>query len=280
MPNGVEFYEMTSFTPKRTTHLNSLEIAFIDIITVQLNNNSYIANIHKTDKYTGSEMIKFCLEINKFVGVKKTFLNDAAHIVCGNEKLDLSFIKLLEYDKTFYMKHGFNFELTNHENAYFRFTDKTKFMKEINKLLKGIRSIKTIDIINEYNKMLDLINKIIKENNRKKMQIVITDAMPTDLQDEIYIKNPEDRIPDLFLECNRVLNILNNYKNEKYLYKVLIKLFNQKCDKYSILFYYIIANKRKRIVYGTQFIERPHVNKFKFLLIYREHYMFSYEFIQ
>jgi hypothetical protein len=67
-------------------------IYFFNINTLKLKNTSYIANIHKTHLYSGSELVKFCLEINRILGVKKTLIRDMADIKCNAKWLRHEFI--------------------------------------------------------------------------------------------------------------------------------------------------------------------------------------------
>jgi len=181
LPNEVEFYRMTYDIPHRTTFLTPIIIDFIDIKKTQKNNITYISNIQKTDKLSGSDLLKISLEINKILGAEKTMLYDGTRVKCdkNNEEMDLSLLKLIERDKTFYMNLGFEFEVDNDAWSYWRWSDKDKFMKEINRLLTNIRNIKTSDIIKEYKETLDLINDIIKDNYKGKFDILKNNSNPT-----------------------------------------------------------------------------------------------------
>lgn len=275
--SDLEIYRMKYDIPDRSTYLSPFIIDFFDITKSELNNNSYIYDIQKTDKISGTQMVKLCLEINKILGVNKVFLLDDATVKCGKNDLNLSFIKLLEYGKTFYMKLGFEFEMTNHQSPYYRFTSKTKFLKEFERLLESIKSIKTSVIIEEYEQTLDLINLMIKQNYKQELQIYTDNSYPVEL--ETYREpNPKDSIEEIFEECEKVLEILNEYKDFKYLYEILIILFKKKCEDYYTLFIYIISNQRKKLVYGKTEIVRPYINDFNFFLEYIYKYYYSYTF--
>ncbi len=277
LPSDLEFYRMKYDIVDRTTYLSPFVIDFFDVTKSELNNNSYLYDIQKTDKISGTQMVKLCLEINKILGVNKIFLFDGATVKCGNKDLNLSFIKLLEYGKTFYMKLGFEFEMTNHQSPYYRFTSKTKFIKEFDRLLESIKSIKTSDLLNEYEKTLDLINKVVKENYKQEFKIFIDNSYPVEL--ETYQEpNPKDSIGDIFEECNEVLEILNEHTDTKYFYEILINLFKKKCEQYYILYTHIISNQRKKLVYGNIEIDRPYINDFNFFLEYIYKYYYSYTF--
>ena len=49
----------------RTYDLFPFKIIFRDPITTELNNNTYIGNIHKTENISGSDMVKIVMAINK-----------------------------------------------------------------------------------------------------------------------------------------------------------------------------------------------------------------------
>ena len=277
LPSDIKFYRMSYDIPHRTTWLTPFIIDFIDIITMDLNNNSYISNIQKTNKISGTNMVKLCLEINKVLGVKKVLLGDGTTIKCGKEELDLSFVKLLEYDKTFYMKLGFDFEITNHQFPYYRFTNKKKFSDEISRLLNSIRSIRTHTIVEEYSSTIDLISQMIKENYSKKLEILINNSNPSSIT-YVYKTDPANSILDIFEESKIVLDILNKNKDKDFLYQILIDLFKKDCKIYAVLYKYIIDNQRSSIEYGDIKISRPYVIDFSFLLLYRYSYKFSYYF--
>jgi hypothetical protein len=280
LPNGISFYRMYYDIPKRTTKFKPFLIDFIDIVKGKKNNNTYISNIQKTDNLSGTQIVKICLKINEILGAKKTLLGDGTKVICEKtkEEMDLSFIKLLERDKTFYMNLGFDFEITNSQFPYYRFSDKNKLKKEIDRILKYIRSIKTSDIIYLYQNTIKLLNKVIKDNKNNKInfEILKYNSNPT-LEDYIYIENPNDKINEIITESNEVLDILIPFKNE-YLYKVLINLFKNDCEKYSILIKYIVDNMIVKIIYGKEIIYRDYINEFNNLLNYRFIYDYSYTF--
>lgn len=68
LPTYKYFYRITFDIPKRTTVLVPFIIDFIDPISGDTNNNTSIVSIQKTDKISGSNMIKICLNINQILG--------------------------------------------------------------------------------------------------------------------------------------------------------------------------------------------------------------------
>ena len=99
--NNLKCFKLYYNIENRTYDLFPFNINFIDPITTELNNNTYIGNIHKTDNISGSEMVKIVMAINKILNVKKTYIHDGTQIKCGTFEYDLSYMKLLEKNTTF-----------------------------------------------------------------------------------------------------------------------------------------------------------------------------------
>lgn len=97
----IEYYEMNYFENKKTKMHMPFSIVFVDK-NFKRGNNTCINFIRGTKKISGTNMIKICLEIQKFLHVKKTTLHDAASIKCDDKKLKLSFFKIIEKGKTYY----------------------------------------------------------------------------------------------------------------------------------------------------------------------------------
>lgn len=284
---GAKYYRMIHDIPHRTTNLVPLQIDFIDNQTIELNNNSYIANIHKTYEISGTNLIKICLKINEILGAEKTRLYDGTSVNCDNVNMDLSYLKLLEKGVTFYMGLGFDFEVTHSEWFHIRYSNKNILKKEVSKLIKELRLIKIADIINEYRKLLKLINLVVIENNEQNLQIIIKDldivksaSKEHDLNSQQYKTNAYYFIPELYKECFEMLDILNNNTNYTYLYELMIDLFKDKtkCNNYTKLFFYLVESLTYKIIYGNHIITKKYGLKFRLLQVLRQNYSYSYTF--
>ncbi len=282
LPNDTKFYQLIYDIPNRIETLPPLVIDFIDILTNKLNNNSHIFAIHKTDDITGTEMVHLALRINKVFGVEKTDLIDIAKINHNDIDIDLSFIKLIEYNNTFYMRCGFDFHITNHQYPTWRYESKEKLKNKIQNLISSIRSIKTNDLINEYHKTLDFLNMYVRNINYSTNNNIIikleNESTPLEPREK-YQKNPDKQIINIFQESYEVLQILNKYSNITYFYEILIKLFNNNLDEFVILYKNIILNKRTKIIYGNLLINRDYVFDISILFLLRNVYIYSYLFI-
>ena len=284
LPNGRKYFSLKYDYPNRTVDLLPFRIDFIDNISMELNNITYIGDIHRTTSISGSEMVHICLRINKVLGAIKTRLIDDAGIYHNDKKLDLSYLKLLERGQTFYMKLGFDFELTNTQFMYFKFDNNKQLKKYITELIDKIKSIKIQDIINEYNNILDLLNLAVKENNKKSFKIILTDEYDFIEQNFSRYKDKAfELIPELFNEVYYVLTILNNQNlnhNLTYLYELLIVLFKnpEKLNEYSKLIEYLTESYRHKIIYGDQEVTRVYNMDFMLLKKIRQDYFYSYTF--
>ncbi len=278
LPNGVNFFRLIYDIERRTTRLTPIIIDFIDPIKAETNNFSYIANIHKTNDISGSNLVKISLAINKILGAQKTYLGDGTEVLCSknNELMDLSYIKLIERGTTFYMNLGFDFEVTDRDWFYKRFSSIKQLKKQIYNLIKKIRTIKTITLIKEYEETLSLLVKIIKDNYKGKFEILYNNSNPT-RESEIYAENPYKKITEIFDECKIVLEILNKYKDIDKFYLILVKTFRETCDEYTTLNKYIMENDRTKIIYNNSIIKRNYVINFDLLKNLRYSY-YSYSF--
>lgn len=280
--NNFTFYRLYYDENKTTNDLIPFKIDFYDVIKQKKNSNSYIAEIHKTNEINGSTIVELVLEINSKLGVKKSYLYDGTSVNCLNDRLDLSIIKLIDNGMTFYMKFGFEIDITKQYNRLLIFKNKKEWINKINYLLKKINLIKISDLISQYKKTLDLINQVVKTQDYNDLEIILINTVtikPFGSNDFNYIEDKYKKINDLFEESNKVLNILMN-TNEIYLGKYLIKLFESRsnCNTYKILIDYLCYNNIYKIVYKKNIIIRKYAVLFEYLIIMRRSFYFSYTY--
>jgi hypothetical protein len=268
---------------KRIDELIPFSIYFIDPLKSELNNNTYISDIHRTDEINGSTMVKIVLKINEVLKVKKTSLYDATTIECHNKIYDLSYFKLIEKGITFYMKFGFDFDMGSIDMFYTKFRSVDDLKSKIKEVIDKIKLIKVKDIIDEYQSTLDILNEVVKKQDYNNFNIILNDynsylIIP---YRRYYKKNPESSISELFRESNIMLNILkDNAMKYEYLTDFIIELFNNKdkCVLYDKISDYIFYSDRYKIIYGKKSIERDYIGWFEYLNILRSKMIFSYIF--
>lgn len=274
---GITFYQLIYDVPNRSSGLYPMKIDFIDPLIIEKNNNTYISNIHKTDKISGSNMVKICLEINKRLGAVKTTLGDGTNIKCNDYKMDLSFIKLIEKKTTFYMNLGFKFEIKSTPYFYYKFNKLDDLIKEVNNIVDHIRKIKISEIILECKKVLNLITQIITSNYKYKVEIYLSNSTP--YEKNYYLKeSPLSKLNEIYNYYKSILDILHSNIKLKYFYKLLIKMFkDNNCSNYKILNDYMF-DETYMIKYGNKRIIRKNCDIYAFLNIYRSWYLYSYYF--
>lgn len=270
------FYDM----PHQTTELNPFMIYFLDPILSKINSNSYIANIHRTDSIRGSEIVMLVLEINRKLGVKKTFLNDGARIMCGTRFVNLSFFKLIEQGVTFYMKFGFDFEIISSDYFTTKFKNISELKKKLNELIAKIRKLKIRKIISEYEKTLAMLCELITTQSYDKLEIELSTWTPT-IKPFItyYESNPHLDTMNLIYECKAVLDILH-MSDKEFLYEYLIELFNNPihCERYIILMNFLMFTDRYKISVGNKNVSRTYPQLFQYVNQIKENYMYVYDF--
>ena len=275
LPNKTKFYRLIYNCDNIKTKLNPLMIDFIDIITNKLNNYSYINDIHKINDITGTEFLLIAMRINQILGVQKTNLIDIAFIKIKEKDCDLSFIKLLQCNKTFYMKYGFDFEISLTQLPYIRYENLYELKNKINELLQRIKKIKLSDIKYEY-----IITKNFLKNisNHDKLYIKI-DSLSNSIENiDVFVDKSYFKLESIINECNEMIELISKYNDIEYLYELFIKLFIMNSEDYLLLQKYIIENKRTKIIYDDMVLSRDYIFDINILLLLRNSYYYSYNF--
>ena len=263
--NNMKYWSLLYDQSNRIHDLHPFKIDFYNIQNLQKRNITYIANIHNTDKISGSKMVLLVLDIQRKLKVNKTYLYDGASVRCGNEIMNLSELKMLEKSRTFYMKFGF--KMNNSELWYLKNKNEKQQKQFFTNLINNIKKIKIKDLINDFTKIIDILCEVIKKNDYKKLKVQHMDIIGIN-SSEIYHyqKDPYVDIPKIFEDCYKNLNILHKTK-EKSLYKYLIRLFNdnKRCSEYITLLNYLKQNKYNIISYKKKIIKRDYIQLFKLL---------------
>lgn len=289
--NEREFYRLSyhgeilndQILPKKVskTNIHPLIIDFIDPITAQLNENSYINNIHRTENITGSEMIEIALKINEILGVKKAYLHDKATIIHNDIILNLSLFKLIEKGRTFYSKFGFDFDVNNINNYYLNKFDNVEQLKnKIDDLIKKIRSIKTIELIKFVEDTLDVLDLVLVNKDYEELMIHKSIKTIKDIQLDLQIINdPKSNVNKIIDKLFNMLEILKNITNE-YFYQYLIDCFNNpnNCKKYNDILQYLTLDGIYMIKYKDKEIKNNFDLYFQHLNAIKNDHYYVYEF--
>jgi hypothetical protein len=278
--NNFEFYVLNYDEPDRTDELLPFKISFFDPIINKFNGNSYINNIRKTNKISGSSLVKLVIEINKVLGVKKTFLWDGSSVQCGNEEIDLGLMKIFEKGYTFYMNFGFKPDTSQNNYLFLLFDNTEQLENKLTLLLSKVKKITITSIIKQYEKLLDMITQIIKTQDYKEFHIQNIETYtftPIDSNQLVNVKDPKKKIFSMFEEISQVLQILGKTK-KKYLIDYLVELFKTNCADCATLLKYLCYNYNYKIIWKKNIIQRNYLIYFHYLIAIRKYFYYSYTF--
>jgi len=277
--NGGKFFELNYNEPERTYVQVPFSIWFYDIKTNSLNNDTYIAYIHGTKNHSGTEIMNMVLDVQRKLKVHKTILHDGSTIGCHNDRLSLSYFKLLEKGETYYMRFGFDVEPLQHYACEVPFNSKEEWHYKINEILENIKKIKVEDIALKYKKSLELINKVNETKDYENFKIKYLMHANLIPYDYYFEDNIVSKVNELHKAFTDILTILKE-TDETYLHPYLLKLFKDKelCKKYSMINKYIMTTKLIEITYDNESVYFDHIIPFKLLSIAQAAIHYAYYF--
>lgn len=184
----------------------------------------YIANIRKTQDISGSNVVKTVLKFLKLINVKKAYLYDAAHIVCGDKfAYSLSFMQTLKETQTFYKKFGF---ICMHEEFSFGKDTKLrdKLIKQTVAKIKNITIDQVLDMFNNFNKFY--------KKNKPVFGNIILFRIIDEGNEKIEYNMYPPQTAELLRDIKSIVALLKKYEKD---YKYIYELTALECEEYSIL---------------------------------------------
>lgn len=170
------------------------KVEFWDPNKFTVNNNCYIAYIHRTDKYSGTQIVCTLLKFLKKIGVKKAFLHDGSYV--RETGSSLSLIKLLSVGRTFYSKFGFDFSFSD-SHLLRAFGSKKRMKKVFTETLDRIADLPLFAIENYNKKILKVFCDSYLNNSEFDVHVF----------GDIYDKG--DILIELMSECINILSFCN-----------------------------------------------------------------------
>jgi len=286
---GFKYYTLIYDIPAREFDMFPLKINFIDPEMKKLGSNVYIQNIHATPEITGTVLVKFALKLLKGLGCIKAYLNDGTNVKCQSNSLgyDLTYYKLLEKNKSFYMGLGFDYDIIVTHIYPTSFKSKSKLKKFMNKIIKTCRKIKIVKLVNDYKKLLEICTQIIK-NPGLKNNLIVRCTNTYNIIEPVETKNIwicETHILNLVQECTEMLQMLkfetNSENKYKYLSDLVVNLFKSEKSCWVIEPFekYIMNSKIYEIEYNNIILSRKYLDCFKVLKQFRYNSDYSYQFV-
>ncbi len=257
----MNYYSIFYDIEKRDFDLYPMKIDFIDRINKKINDNCYITDIHKTDNISGSDIIKLVLALCKLLKVNKAYIYDGAEVKCKNNYYDISYIKLLEKNNTFYMKYGFDFDISPGDWFSTYFTRKEDKKEYIMNLIKECKKVTNESVYKSYVNLLELCVKAIKNNEN----IIQHNKYIVETENTWISNVTSPDILNLIKDCGDMIKLVKNQKG--YLYQTMIKIFNdsEKCIDFDIINKNIVENKAFKYTYKNHIIDMSIIDCFKLL---------------
>lgn len=216
-------YELKCDVSIRTNANIDYSIIFADYFTLENNNNCYINSIHKSNEFSGTQIVETIIKLLKKINVKKIYVNDGTRIevIIDHKKikLDLSLFKLIEKGQTFYQRFGFVPTFGNFKDKIL-FKNEPDILDKLHKNLQYLYKLKCKDIKHIYDKVIEIIEKD-KINNYENILIYKYDRYAHIIEESCYVH-----------EIAKCEDILKNFKelsislnNDQTFYKLLINAF-------------------------------------------------------
>lgn len=282
--NDIKYYTLIYDISNREYSMFPLKINFIDTETKKIASNAYIQNIHATDQLTGTQIVKFALQLLKVLGCKKVYLHDGTGVKCKSNSFayDLTYYKLLEKNKTFYTNLGFEHDISIENNYGNYFKSKSKLKKFINKMIKSCRKIKISTLVSDYKKLLDICTQIIK-NPLSINNLIIRCTYTYNIIEPVETKNIwicKSNIINLVQECTEMLQMLDN-KEFKYFADLLVSLFKSETSCWLLEPFekFILGSNIYEIEYYNIILSRKYLDCFKVLKEFRYSSNYSFSFV-
>ena len=259
----ISYYTMKYDIKERTHELYPFKICFIDICKSIINNNAYIANIHKTNKISGTNMVECVILILKELKVKKVYIGDGTEITCGHKKIDLSFFKLLQKHYTFYQKFGFKICEESCRNNYFilEFGHIKNVSTILQNTLDQISKIPLYHIKQIINNIFNLLCKVIKNQDYNHLYFYNY----VDFENEPYMidqTHNKNIVINWIKDIDTLFSFFNKETKKITFIKFIIKQFNEDCNHYVMLHDILLHNYLFKIVYKNQTILLDYVPLF------------------
>lgn len=197
-------------------------------------NVATIQSFSKSSEYSGKTLMEFIIKFLKSLAVTEIQLTDVASIPCGDEEIDLLFLDLMRYGKTWYERFGF---VPNPKKVLI---SGTSYETEIDRYK---------DIVTRMRNMpMKVMEENIQEINDKAIEIILNHdyrEVTIDISSFLDEKNKDtvakNKLFYLFTMTNTCLEIITNFKAQfpdisfptlKFS-DFITKLFDDNCENYQ-----------------------------------------------
>ncbi len=246
-----------------------LVITFQDQDTLKNNNNAYIANIHKTDKVSGSMVVEMAIRLIWTLGAEKITINDGATIDCQGKEIRLSPFKLLEKNRSFYEKFGFRPYDIPGENPRWS-TPVKKATKDKEKAIRAIKAMRIESIRRYLTRLFNIYTSIMKTGDYNSIRFFYPNTIPPrnelrHTRRTMPQKDNKQAVQDQLMYITRLFEILP--KKGK-LWPWLKTAFYERCNEYYDFMDNLLHKPYMGIEWKKRFIWNRYVKPFWVLRVY------------
>jgi hypothetical protein len=225
-----------------------------------------VTELSAYDKYSGTYIIQFVIQLCKALNIKHIGLYDGSSVRCGKNKVSLAYYKFISNSEPFYVKNGFKPSL--HNDDIFLNTDIK--LKTLKLLLKNIHNVKTDLILKILQNALKLIVNASLANKQITMTLIDifitakTGVLKT--YSDITLTNGT-----LFTILDKLLMYLQSYRKEKFT-DTLINIYNKDCDGYAYIIDYFIDDPLHELTFNKKKVNFKILYEFRLLYELRVSY--------
>lgn len=262
------------------SYILPFSINFYDPVITEINNDVYIANISRTKKIRGSDVVKFVLHVLRILGVEKAYLHDGTQIECSDgTKIDLSLYKLMEKSIPYYMNFGFKFYVDpkKSNNLRYHFKSDDMIKRVLDKTLQVIRNLKITDLINTYEQLVDICADSIKKADTDNF-IVKRFSTVNETPPSLYVSDYKSEPVNFIWKAKVLMDILRNTKASTFRELIMELVNSGNCHSYDQLISLMLYEYIYSYEYGTTIIKTEYVRTFALLMLIRESVAYVYDF--
>lgn len=274
--NNLTYYSLKYNIDVVSNFLLPFCVLFIDYRQVELNNNCHITNIHRTNKVSGTNIMKTLLKFFNMLHINRVTLHDGTRIYCNNREMDLSFLKLLEKGMTFYQKFGFKIcrdTLFWHRMEY---KDDESFSEKLANNLDKFKKIQLKYIETAYKYILEILYTVIKDQNYENLKLLLYNHEGPRVLKNNY--NNRSSVMKLVRDIDIILKLVKK-SGRKYLYELMIDLFYNNCNDYVFIEEFIIDNMLDTVIYKNKKVVLEDIKIFTTIKYIRNSALFEYTYV-
>jgi len=241
----LKYFYMIYDKKDRESELFPFKVDFFDFLKLEKNNNAYIANIHKTETISGTEMMNFILKFLKLLKAEYIRLYDDAHVNCTKNNysaiMDLTILKLIQTSKTFYQKFGFKLIVGKSTDLIIQYKNDKNLNNAFNDSMKRLKKIETHKLYTTYKSLLEILNKVMINQDYDNIEIYFYHPIEPYINKKSYNR---EKVKNIINDIDLIMEIFNSYdyKSTKYFYQLLSQIAIQNCADYETLIEIIFEN--------------------------------------